>query len=230
MTKRVPATEHHSTCRRCGICCTKGGPALHAADLPLIHDQRLAFADLITIRKGEPVVSPLVNGIEPSRTELVKVAGRNDSWACHFYLGEENGCGIYAHRPQECGLLQCWDPSALTGIIYQECLTRQDILPDDEEFTALIEIQEEHCSFVTVARLVEGLTQEGENQEILTELARIITLDLKIRQRAIQTRGLGLAEELLYFGRPLFKSLSFYHLTIQEGPYGVRVIPASLGT
>jgi Fe-S-cluster containining protein len=223
--------EQQTTCRRCGTCCAKGGPALHAADLPLIHAHRLAFTDLITIRQGEPVFSPLVNGIEPSHTELIKVAGTNDSWTCRFFSRAENSCGIYAHRPQECGLLKCWDPSALTSVIYQECLTRQDILPKDEEFTALIAIQEEHCSFARIDRLALDLTTEGEKQETLTELTRIITLDLKIRQRAMETRGLGLAEELLYFGRPLFKSLSFYQLSIQEGPYGVRVIPAaSLGT
>lgn len=175
--------------------------------------------------------SPLVNGIEPSRTELVKVAGSNGTWTCRFYSAEENSCGIYTHRPQECGLLKCWQPSALTAVIYQQCLTRQDLLPLDEELKALIDIQEQHCAYATMARLAAELTQEGGKEKVLTELARIITLDLKIRQRAFETRGVGQAEELLYFGRPLFKSLAYYHLSILEGPYGVRVIPAaSLGS
>lgn len=81
-------------CKRCGTCCSKGGPALHMDDLPLIRDHRLALSELITIRLGEPVFSPLVNAIEPSRTELIKVSGRNGSWTCRFFLLGENGCGI----------------------------------------------------------------------------------------------------------------------------------------
>lgn len=213
-----------TTCQRCGTCCTKGGPALHADDLPLIQDHRLDFSDLITIRLGEPVFSPLVNKIEPSRTELIKVSGQNDSWTCRFFSPKENGCEIYRHRPLECRLLQCWAPSALTSVIYQECLTRKAIMPVDDELAALVDLQEEHCSFASLAKLRVQFAESGA-AEPLMEIGRIINLDLRIRQRAIKARGVQLAEELLFFGRPLFKSLAFYQLTLREGPQGLRVIP-----
>lgn len=193
---------------------------MHGEDLPLIRDHRFAVRDLITIRVGEPVFSPLANGIEPARCELIKLAGERDSWACHFHDQAENLCGIYAHRPLECRLLKCWEPTDLTNVIYQHCLSRKDIVPADDELWELMGIQEEHCNFAKIAALATELA-EVSDQTILTEIGRIVTLDLRVRQRALQVRQLNLAEELLYFGRPLFKSLAFYQLASQEGPHGM---------
>ena len=193
---------------------------MHEEDLPLIHDQLLTVHDLITIRVGEPVFSPLINDFEPSRTELIKLTGRGDSWTCHFFDQAKNLCGIYDHRPLECRLLKCWAPTELTNVIYQHCLSRKDVVPADDELWELIGIQEEHCDFTKIAALTSELV-EVSDQTVLTEIARIVTLDLRVRQRAIQIRHLSVGEELLYFGRPLFKSLAFYHLAIQEGPQGL---------
>lgn len=222
-----PATS--AACRRCGTCCQKGGPALHGADLPLIRQGWLHPDDLITIRQGEPVFSPLTNGIEPARTELIKISGKGDSWACRFFNPAAKACGLYAHRPLECRLLQCWEPTALTSVIYEDCLRRQDIVPDNGELKALIELQEGECAFATLAAKVEAF-KEGNDRNLLTEISRLVTLDLRIRQRAVQALNLSLGAELLYFGRPLFKSLAFHGLAIQEGPQGVTVVPSSFGT
>lgn len=211
-----------TSCKRCGTCCAKGGPALHSEDLPLIHSQQLAIPELITIRPGEPVFSPLVNAIEPARTELVKLAGQDGSWACHFFDQAQNLCGIYANRPLECRLLKCWEPAELTEVIYQHCLSRRDIIPTNDELWELIVIQEEHCSFAKLASLAAEFTTTLESTS-QAELSRIISLDLKIRQRAIQLRQLSVAEELLYFGRPMLKSLTFYHLTCHETLRGITV-------
>ena len=225
MTSRNFATI--TSCQRCGTCCVNGGPALHESDLHLIHDHRFAIGDLFTIRQGEPVFSPLANGVEPARTELIKLTGQNDSWACHYFDQTKNACGIYAHRPLECRLLKCWEPSALTDVIYRHCLCRQDVLPDDEEIWDLIKVQEEHCGFAKIALLSTEFA-EANDTTILAAITRIVTLDLKIRHRASQVRKLGLAEELLFFGRPLFKSLAYYQLTCQEGSQGLTVQPAKI--
>ena len=196
---------------------------MHEADLALIKNHRLALGDLITIRLGEPVFSPLINGIEPARSELIKISGQNDSWTCRFFDQTTSGCGIYAHRPLECRLLKCWEPSDLTDVIYQNCLSRRDVLSTREELWDLIGVQEEHCGFAAIATLSAEYTEEASDPKTLAEIARIVTLDLKIRQRAIQVRQLSVEEELLLFGRPLFKSLAYYHLTCQEGPQGLTV-------
>ncbi|MDD5757759.1 MAG: YkgJ family cysteine cluster protein [Desulfobulbaceae bacterium] len=214
------------SCKRCGTCCSKGGPALHTEDLPLIDGRHLTIPDLITIRAGEPVFSPLVNTIEPSRSELIKLAGQDDSWTCHFFDQAQNLCGIYANRPLECRLLKCWETADLTQVIYQHCLSRHDIIPANDDLWELITIQEEHCEFAKIAALAAEFITTC-NSTTQTEIGRIVSLDLKIRQRAIQLRRLSVAEELLYFGRPLFKSLAFYHLTLHEGPHGITVHSAS---
>lgn len=216
--------QGQTSCRRCGTCCINGGPALHGDDLALVKDHRLAQGDLIAIRQGEPVVSPLSNGVEPARTELIKISGRGESWACRLFDQSQNACGIYGHRPLECRLLKCWRPSALTEVIYRDCLRRQDILPEDEELRGLIALQEEHCSFADLDRLAKEFAEENGTRP-LSEIARIVTLDLRIREHAIQSRGLRLEEELLVFGRPMFKSLPYYRLRITEGPRGLTVSP-----
>lgn len=218
-----------TSCIRCGTCCAKGGPALHQKDLPLIHGKHLVIPDLITIRIGEPVHSPLVNTIEPSRTELIKLAGRADSWTCYFFDLAQNLCGMYANRPLECRLLKCWQPTELTKVIYQHCLSRQDIIPAEDPLWELVALQEEHCAFAKIASLAAEFTTTC-TPTIQAEIARIVSLELKIRQRAIQLRRLSVSEELLYFGRPLFKSLSFYRLAIHEGRHGLTVNSTSLGT
>lgn len=195
---------------------------MHVADLPLIENQLLATHNLITIRQGEPVVSPLVDGIEPARCELIKIAGQHDSWTCNFFNQGENLCGIYDHRPLECRLLKCQEPADLTAVIYQHCLGRKDVVAADDELWELIELQEEHCTFAKIAALALELTEVGHERG-LSEIARVVTLDLRIRQRAVQNRQLGVAEELLYFGRPLFKSLAYFQLKIEEERDGVRV-------
>lgn len=226
---RQNSGKRTKTCQRCGTCCLKGGPTLHASDFPLIQEHRLALGDLIAIRLGEPVFSPLVDGIEPARAELIKISGQNDSWSCRFFDQTKSGCGIYEHRPLECRLLKCWEPSELTNVIYRQCLKRLDVLPEDEQMRELIEVQDEHCGFAAIASLALEITEKTDNRKPLAEIARIVTLDLKIRQRAIRMRGLSLAEELLFFGRPLFKSLAYYRLTCHEGPQGLMVQAPSLG-
>lgn len=219
-----------TNCQRCGTCCTNGGPALHGSDLALVKNHQLALSDLITIRQGEPVFSPLVNDLESAKSELIKISGTNNSWTCHFFDQETKGCGSYAYRPLECRLLKCWETSSITEIIYKDCLSRKDILPKDDNLWELINIQEDHCAFDKIVQLTTEL-KKNSKQEVVSEIARIVNLDLKIRQKAIQIRQLSLAEELLYFGRPLFKSLEFYQLAVKETPHGLTVIPsASFGT
>lgn len=222
--------ENQTACLRCGECCNKGGPSLHEPDLALIKEQHLKLTDLTTIRKGEPVVSPLTDNTEPSQTELIKLSGQGDKWQCKFYAQATNQCEFYTHRPLECQLLKCWAPSSLTNIIYKHCLSRRDVVPNNDNLWELIELQEEHCSFAQVEQLAADFTKKTD-PNCLKEIARIVNLDLKIRQRAIQMRQLSVAEELLYFGRPLFKSLGFYDLAVKESHIGLTITPtASFGT
>ena len=217
-----PQTE----CKRCGVCCAKGGPALHLQDLSLVRDGYIDFEKLITIRAGEPVFSPLSNQIEPSLKELIKISGSGSSWICAYFHSNENSCAIYQHRPLECRTLKCWDTDNLTSIIYQETLGRKHILADDDPLWPTIERHEQECSYGELASLATSLEQGGEGRSIIRRMGEIINHDLAVRSQAAGEFNLSLAAELLYFGRPLFKSLTFYRVALSEGPGGIEVVPA----
>ncbi len=83
-----------SACRRCGTCCSQGGPALHHRDLDLIASGRIPLDRLITVRKGELAHNPLTGRVQAVRVELVKIAGTGEDWRCSYYDAENRGCGI----------------------------------------------------------------------------------------------------------------------------------------
>ena len=73
------------TCRRCGTCCRKGGPAFHLADRPLIEKGTIPLRHLFTIRQGERVKDPIRGVVRPVDTELIKIKGAQDTWTCTFF-------------------------------------------------------------------------------------------------------------------------------------------------
>ena len=77
--------QKQTECYRCGICCQKGGPALHGQDLALVRGGQLPLGDLITIRCGELAYNPLSCTIEPVSEELVKIRGTGQEWCCCYY-------------------------------------------------------------------------------------------------------------------------------------------------
>ncbi|HFQ81267.1 MAG TPA: YkgJ family cysteine cluster protein [Desulfobacterales bacterium] len=189
------------TCRQCGTCCRKGGPILHHEDLILCEKNILAFQHLITIREQEPVFSPLSADIEPAPRELIKLSGINGTWTCLFFKEKNQTCGIYQNRPLECRALKCWDTGELERIIYRHTLSRRDIIAPDKPIWPLLEWHNEHCQYGKLAALT---LQESD---VESRIAIIINDDLSIRQRALTMFNLNLAEELFYFGRPMFKAL-----------------------
>lgn len=215
---RTKNTPHglDKTCQRCGTCCTKGGPALHNEDLHLFRSNRLSIESCITIRKGEPVVNPLAQKPEPAYCEIIKIAGKTNSWQCRFFKEKEKLCGIYGNRPVECSLLKCWDTQALTEVIYKNNVHRSELVTDST-LLGLIKHHEEVCSFQTLSALAE--------QKKYTQMSSILNLDLSLRQDALRQHGITLAMELFYFGRPMFTSAAFYNLTVKETQKGLEVTP-----
>lgn len=186
------------SCKQCGTCCRKGGPALHANDLNLLKKKIIPITTLVSLREGEPVFSPLSGTIEPAEKELVKLSATN-SWCCPFLQTDKNQCSIYQHRPVECKLLKCWDTAGITEIIFQNVLNRWDIIDSDNPLWQLIKLHDKECAF--------GMLQETKSE---TKKEQIIARDLALREQAINKFNISLQEELFYFGRPMFKSLDFF--------------------
>ncbi len=109
-----------TSCKQCGICCTKGGPALHSADLDLFRQGLIPYSDLITIRKGEFAYNPVTERLQATQNEIVKLKGSGGEWTCCYYDSKSKGCTIYDNRPMACGVLQCWNPEASLALVEKD--------------------------------------------------------------------------------------------------------------
>lgn len=199
-------------CQRCGTCCQKGGPALHDEDRLLLDSGELAWAQLVTIRPGEPAHDQLLDKVVPAAAEFIKIKGQGGSWSCLLFEPKGNSCRIYRQRPLECRLLFCGDTGPLEEIIGKDLLTRRQLLADNDPVLVLIDRLEEECSYHLVN---EVLTETGPADEQIEQLTSLVRRDLAIRQAFLNHYSDREDEELFLFGRPLFLILA---------PYGYRLV------
>lgn len=208
--------EVQKSCRRCGTCCRKGGPALHREDMELLRSGHIRPAQLITIRKGEAVLFPFRDQPQLNPEEFVKVAGGSGEWTCCFFNRQDASCRIYDRRPLECRLLQCWDTSPLEAIIGRDLLTREDLIPAGEPILQYIADHERTCSCQDLADLLSSLSLEAEQNNAIAKLTEMIRKDMACRGRILTEFNIPVALELFLFGRPLFTSLGAYGLSVHE--------------
>lgn len=208
-------------CRRCGNCCKQGGPALHGQDLQLFDKEWLRFKDLITVRRGELAIQPLIDRPQPVLREFVKIKGQGRDWCCFFYDHAAEGCSIYGHRPVACGLLDCKQPEALLAIAGKDLLSRFDLIPPDDPLLRLVQLHDEKCPCPDLSSLGSQLVSAGEG--VLMELTQQVNLDLAVRGQAAREFALSLDLELFYFGRPLFQLLQPLGVVAHETMQGLRL-------
>ena len=213
--------QQKTSCNRCGACCTQGGPALHSQDRSLVTDGFLDYADLITVRRGELALQPLVEAPQPVEQEFLKLQGRGSDWCCKFYDHEAAGCTIYMHRPMACGLLDCTHPDELLAIAGRDLLSRFDLLSINDSLFPLVKLHEEHCACPDLAALAEQLA--ADQQAKIADLTRLVQLDLGIRAKASGEFGLGVEQELFHFGRPLFQLLQLVGFSVTETMQGIEL-------
>lgn len=219
MEKRV----EKSSCDRCGSCCRQGGPALHIQDLPLLRNGHLACEHLITVRQGELAFQPLAESPEPVAAEFLKLQGQRGSWCCMFYDDVAKSCIIYGKRPVACGLLDCTDPEALLAITGKELLTRFDCIAADDPLLPLVQQHEKRCPCPDMIDVTVRLSSDTERQVLLAELTALVNSDMLFRDQAARVRTLSLAEELFYFGRPLFQLLLPLGVQVREVSFGLQL-------
>lgn len=203
------------TCRQCGTCCRKGGPALTRADLPLVRRGVIRHDRLVVIRKGELGHNPATGRLEPVPVELLKVRGQGQGWACLFLDPDGKACTIYEERPQTCRILECWQPEALLATIYRDPLARADLINPDDPVLAFLARHEQACPGESFTSL---LTRAGveKSETALARLTAMIRTDLAIRHELAERTGISLETELFLLGRPLFRQLAGSGLTCRE--------------
>jgi hypothetical protein len=186
------------SCRRCGTCCAKGGPALHGADAALILDGAVGLDRLVTLRAGEPVLDQLQNQILPLAAEIIKVRGPHGLTGCVFHLGANAGCSIYQSRPLECRLLDCEDPAPLAEAYAIDRLTRTDLLGPGHPLLELLRHHDKLCPAAEAFRLARDPALSTRRA-----LAELLSADRALRSAFLDKTGASPQLADFLFGRPL---------------------------
>ena len=213
--------QAQTSCNRCGECCREGGPVLHTEDLVLVKSDKIPTIHLITIRKGELVLNPQAGCVQPAKTELVKIKGKGRNWVCHYYDEQNQSCRMYELRPVACETLKCWDIEKILDIIEKDTLCRFDIVDKDSPLYDVIKEHEQLCPCPDFEYIAEKRTKISAS--LKEELEKRVRDDLTFRTRQVKAHQLQLADELFYFGRPLFQLLQPFGARILETPIGIEL-------
>jgi Fe-S-cluster containining protein len=197
--------EPQRSCKQCGICCVKGGAALHGADIELLGIDGIPRRDLITLRKGEFAWNPVNNKVEAIKTEIIKLRGTGKKWVCLYLDDASKGCGIYERRPIACRTLKCWEPKESLALIGIDLLSRMDVLQKEIILLELAERYERDNPLPDFSSLLSKLKKNPE--QLLQELELSVNKDLAFRDEQLRNVATVSSDELFLFGRPLFQLL-----------------------
>ncbi|CAN2041602.1 Zinc/iron-chelating domain-containing protein [Candidatus Magnetomoraceae bacterium gMMP-15] len=188
-----------NTCKQCGTCCRKGGPALHIHDISLVENGIIKWKDLYTLRKGELAMDNVAGRLIPLNQEIIKLKGRSGGWTCIFFENQTNKCSIYQNRPVECSALKCWDTRDIEELYAIDRLNRSVMISKDSWLWELIKDHEKKCSYAKVKQLM----LEKISQKARKKLSEIIAYDFHIRSLITEKAGIDPLNSDFLFGRPL---------------------------
>ncbi len=219
--KMTAQTTSSESCRRCGTCCKKGGPALHLEDRVLVEEGHIPAQDLYTIRQGEPAFDNVKGLLQPAVTDIIKIKGQTSSWQCRFYQSHDRACRIYQYRPLECRALACSDTTAVENIYDQHRLTRKDLFSHIESLWDLIEDHQQRCDYEVIYSF-QRLTDPTNRRQLQKKVLEIIGYDTHLRQLLV-AKGQLAAEMLdLLFGRRL--AITIKGLGLKIGKEGQEIV------
>ena len=214
----VVSTIHNpsiNSCIRCGTCCAKGGPAFHLEDRGLVDEGVIHTRHLYTIRKGEMVHDNVRGLVMPSVGEMIKIKGVEGSWQCTFFEEEEKACRIYAHRPQECRILKCWDPAELAAMYEKDRLTRGELLAGIAGLWDLVEEHERQCSYAGLKQSLDRLAGSAE-QAAIKAAASMVRYDQEVRHLVVSRGGVAADMTDFLLGRPLAETIQAFGYKFRE--------------
>lgn len=212
-------SRFNQTCQQCGTCCRKGGPALHKIDRNLVLEGFIPLKYLFTIRPGEIVSNQIKKIDEPAPEDIVKIKGSsNNSWSCSYFSISENKCRIYANRPLECRILECWNTQAIESAYHKDRLNRKDLLNSVAGLVELIDFHQAHCDHLRLNDWIPNLTHIDEKirQEAQKGILESLHWDLRIRELALQKTNVDPLQLDFLFGRPLHFILKIRGWAIQR--------------
>lgn len=208
------------TCVQCGECCRKGSPTLHVEDLELLKQGKLPWAQLVSLRQGEPVRSPLEQKVFFLLDERIKVREKPGAQECIFLESSTDRCSIYTDRPLQCRAQACWDASEAEELSKQAYLTRRDIFADVEVLQDIIAQHHQRCSFAKLQDAVKRIEEDGENAA--DELVELLAYEDHFRNFFSQQFNIPEENLDLVFGRSFADLVSIFGLRVVKEPDGTR--------
>ena len=205
------------TCRRCGTCCCKGGPALHIADRNLVESGKIPLKSLFTIRKGEPAYDNIRNVVTPAPSDIIKIkAAEKEAATCFYFAHDEVACRIYESRPVECRALACWDTEAIEALYDKERLTRSHLLGRLPGLIDFVSDHQEKVDYLRVAKLADQIRGENDKQSAVDEMLSMIRYDHSIRQVTVERTRLDAELLDFLFGLPLNITMRKFYLKLAK--------------
>jgi Fe-S-cluster containining protein len=210
------STQPTHACRRCGTCCSKGGPTLHAQDKPAVEQGQIPLKSLMTVRRGEFAYDPVAEALAPLDEEIIKIKSEDPLRACIYFDNRKAACRIHADRPSECRLLKCWDTADFEAVYQKDRLTRADLIADVEGLWAMVAEHEHRCGYADIRRRLAG-TERPQDESGLRRLAETIAYDIELRRLVTDSGRLDAQILDFLFGRPLLVTLkAMYGLNIRR--------------
>jgi Fe-S-cluster containining protein len=217
------------TCRLCGTCCRKGGPALHRQDRHLVDNGLIPADALYTIRPGEPVQDNVSGRAAFAEADIIKIKGSGAAWCCRFLEGPTNRCTIYDHRPVECRALQCWDTRSIEALYDRERLTRQDLLQGVEGLWDLIVDHGQRCDYRRIRDLAGQFSgEQSEKTAALKAVTEMVKYDESLRQLLVENGHTPATMLDFLLGRPLTQTLSGFHIRVDATEGRIRLVHSIL--
>ena len=204
-----------SSCRRCGTCCKKGGPAFHRRDRAIIDKGAIQLKHLTTIREGEPAWDNVSGGVLPAPTDIIRIKSRPGGRTCVFYDEEAAACSVYTHRAAECRALDCRDTLEIESLYDKDRLTRKDLLEKVPWLWELVEDHQQRCSYGLVLPLAAEVRDKAR-AEALEELLYLVRYDLHLRQLVVEKGGVDAGMLDFLFGGPLTETLKSLGVKIRQ--------------
>ncbi|MFO7494288.1 MAG: YkgJ family cysteine cluster protein [Desulfobacterales bacterium] len=226
---RRSTNEPQTSCRRCGACCLKGGPALHVEDQPLVAQGVIGIRFLYTLREGELVMDNVAGHLCGVSEDIIKIRGQGRSWSCVFFDPAAQKCRIYENRPAECRVLKCWDPRELAVMYTHGRLTRRDLIAGVDGLWDLVLTHSRRVAHGRIRHLLSTAGPRGLDPDASDALMAMVRYDLSLREVLLE-KGKVTPDQLDFlFGRPLTRTLPPFGVTFTRsaGQLGLAYTPAA---
>jgi Fe-S-cluster containining protein len=210
------------TCVECGECCRRGSPTIMLDDLELLRKGKIPWTELVTLRRSEPVRSPIKESIFFLLDERIKIREKAGTQECVFLDGANDQCTIYADRPLQCRAQACWDAKQAQDVAEQPYLTRRDIFDGVELLLDLMAEHDRRCSFEKLDAAFKHLAEHGE--EAVGELLDLMAYEDHFRRFMGEQLKIPADTSELVFGRSFADLALLFGFRVEEDSDGSRCL------